>query len=227
MKGAILIFSIITISFYISINSSEELYDKFKEKTFLGKMKYVIIYFFNKIELFTEYILSLINAKQIIEPYDFFFFFIVGCIFRILYLILKNIYKSIFNLKDSYIYNEHDNTENLYKVINKLEDFKKNINNINNDNEEENKNKINNINNNINNKINNNINQNDLLKLTEIEKMNKNVNEQLEKIEECIKVIENNYNDEKANNEKILKIILNCQQFIKNDLEKNQKEEKH
>ena len=64
------------------------------------------------------------------------------------------------------------------------------------------------------------------MKLTEIEIMNKNVNKQLEKIEECIKVIENNYNNEKSNNEKILKIILNCQQFIKNALETNQKEEK-
>ena len=60
-------------------------------------------------------------------------------------MILKNIYKSVFNLKDNYIYNEHDNTENLYKVINKLEDYKKNINNIINNNEEENKNKINHI----------------------------------------------------------------------------------
>jgi len=223
MKGTKLIFILIILSLFISIISSKEFnYDKFIEKSFFEKIKYFIIYFFNLLEQYTLYILFHLNVLKITEPYDFLFCFITGCIFRILLLILKNIYKSVFNLKDNYIYNEHDNNENLYKVINKLEDFKKNINSVVNNNEEENSNNINNITNNINNKINN----NDLLKVTEIEKMNKNVNEKLEKIEECIKVIENNYNNEKTNNEKILKIILNCQQFIKNALESSQKEEK-
>ena len=223
MKGTKLIFILIILSLFISIISSKEFnYDKFIEKSFFEKIKYFIIFFFNLLEQYTLYILFLLNILKIIEPYDFLFCFISGCIFRILLLILKYIYKSVFNLKDNYIYNEHDNTENLYKVINKLEELKKNLNNNININKEKNNNNINNITNNINNKIN----SNDLLKLNEIEKMNKNVNEKLEKIEECIKIIENNYNNEKTNNEKILKIILNCQQFIKNDLESNQKEEK-
>ena len=221
MKGKKLIFMLIIISLFISIFSSQEFnYDKFTEKSFFAEIKYFIVYFFNLLEQYTLYILFLLNVIKISEPYDFLFCFIAGCIFRILLLIFKNIYKSAFNLKDNYIYNEHDNTENLYKVINKLEEFKKNLSDVVNIKEEENNNNINNITNN--NKINN----NDLLKLTEIEKMNKNVNEKLEKIEECIKVIENNYNNEKTNNEKILKIILNCQQFIKNALESNQKEGK-
>ena len=223
MKGKKLICILIIISLFISFVSSKEFnYDKFKEKSFLEKIKYHIISFFNLIEQYTFYILFLLNVIQITEPYDFLFCFMAGCIFRILFLIFKNIYKSLFNLKDNYIYNEHDNTENLYKVINKLEDYTKYVNNIINNNEEENNNKITNITNNINNMIN----KNDLSILNEIEIMNKNVNKQLEKIEECIKVIENNYKNEKTNNEKILKIILDCQQFIKNALESNQKEEK-
>ena len=227
MKGKKIIFIIIIITLFISIVSQKEFkQDKFKEKSFIEKIKYLIFSFFDLIEQYTLYFLLVLNIRQITEPYDFFFCFIVGCIFRILFLIMKNIYKSVFNLKDNYIYNEHDNTENLYKVINKLEVFKKNLNNIINDNEGENKNKKNNITNNINNKKNNDNNNNDFFKLTEIEKMNKNVNVQLDKLEECIKIIENNYNNEKTNNEKILKIILDCQKFIKNSLESNQKEEK-
>ena len=227
MKGKKLIFILIIISLFFSFVFSKEFnYDKLKEQSFLEKIKYLIISFFNLIEQYTLYFVFGLNVKQITEPYDFFFCFIAGCVFRILFLILKNIYKSVFNLKDNFIYNEHDNTDNLYKVINKLEDFKKNLNNIINDKEEDNNNRINNISNNIDNKKNDNTNNNDLMKLTEIEKMNKNVNKKLEKIEECIKVIDNNYNNEKTSNEKILKIILDCQLFIKNSLETNQKEEK-
>jgi len=153
------------------------------------------------------------------DPYDFFIFFIAGAIFRLLVVIFKKIYKSIFNIKDSYVYNEPDNTENLYIINKKLDELSKSVNNnLNLNNEDEN-----NINNNIN--ENDELSENDLLKLKQINEKNKTVNNKLAQIENYMKDIEENYNKEKNNNEKILKTIEEAQTFIKESLVGKSKEE--
>ena len=212
MKGKNIIFILLLITVFISLVSPKEFnYEEFKKKAFQKKIKYLIISFFNTIEQYTFYFIFGLNVRKISEPYDFFFCFIAGMIFRIILFILRKIYISIFNLKDNYIYNEIDNAEDLYKVIKKLDELKTNLNQIVNENGEE--------------IINNNEDKSKTLNLKEVEKINKKVNDKLKKLEEYTQIIEKNYNDEKENNEKILKTIQECQQFIKNSLENNQKEE--
>ena len=216
MKIKKIIMCLLLFSIFISIVSSKQFnYDEFKEKTFPKKIKYLIISFFNIIEQYTFYFLLDLNVRKISEPYDFFCCFIAGCILRIIFVIFKKIYKSMFNIKDNYIYNEPDNTENLYIVIKRLDELNKNLNNIINTNKEGNM-EINND---------NNLNENDNLKLREIEEKNININKKLIQLEKYVGIIEKNYNEEKANNEKILNTIYECQQFIKNSLESNKKEE--
>ena len=213
MKTNKFIFILFLISILISLILSKELnYDEFKERPFPKKIKYIIISSFGLLEKYTSYFLLNLNILNISEPYDFFFCFIVGCLIRILILILISVYKSVFNLNDNYIYNEPDNTENLYMVVKKLDEFSTNLNNTIN-NKQEDKNNI----------TNNNDDDEELLKYKEIDEINKRVNDRLKKIEKCINLIEKNYNDEKNNNEKILKTIQECQQFIKKSLEDNQK----
>ena len=218
MKTKKIIISLLIVCIFISLVSSKQFnYDEFIKKPFYNKIKYLIISFFNIIEQYTVYFLLGLNVRKISEPYDFFFCFIAGCMFRIILLILQKVYKYIFNIKDNYIYNESDNTENLYIVIKKLDELSKNLNDIVNINKEENK---------ENNNNDDNINENDLLKFREIEEKNKFINNKFNQLENCIGIIENNYNEEKKNNERILKTINDCQEFIKTSLEGNKKEEK-
>ena len=213
MKGKKFLLTLFLISISIIFIISKELnYDKFKEKSFLKNIKYIIVLIFNFIEHYTYYFLLGLHVRQISEPYDFCFCFIAGCSLRIFFLILTNIYKTIFNIGDSYVYNEPDNTENLYIVIKKLDEFNELLNdNDNKNNKEEEKNNI----------INN---DDEALGYREIEEMNKKINDKLKKIEKCINLIEKNYNEEKNNNEKILKTIQDCQQFIKKTLEDKEEE---
>ena len=124
----------------------------------------------------------------------------------------------MFNIKDSYVYNEPDNTENLYIINKKLEELSKNVNNNLSLNNED----INNINNN---NENDELSENDLLKLKQINERNKTANNKLAQIENYMKDIEENYNKEKNNNEKILKTIEEAQTFIKDSLVGKSKEE--
>ena len=181
-----IIFILLLVCIFIPLISSNQFnYDEFKQKPFYKKIKYLLISFFNIIEHYTLYFLLYLNLRKISEPYDFFFCFIAGCIFRIIILILQKIYISVFNCKDNYIYNESDNTENLYIVIKKLDELSKNLNNIVNINKEENKENNND----------DNINENDLLKLREIENKNKFINNKFNQLENCIGIIESNYNE--------------------------------
>ena len=207
------IFTLLIISIIISIVSSKEFdYDEFKEKPLLNKIKYIILSFFAHIEQYTIYFLMGFNIHKITEPYDFFLFFVFGCIFRIFVLIFKKIFKSIF-VKDNYIYNEPDNAENLYAVIKKLNEFSKNLKRMVDEGDDENNQNINNIDNND-----GNLSQNDLEKMKQIEEANKNVNIKLGKIEKCMNIIEQKYKEEKEYNEKTLQAIEQCQTFIKDAL---------
>ena len=218
MKFEKLITLLFLLSIFISIFSSNQFnYDEFKEKSILKKIKYLYFSFFFVIEQYSLSSINLLNSRNIVQPYDFFSFFIAGCIFRIIFIIFKKIYNSIFNIKDNYIYNEPDNTENLYIVIKKLDELSKNMNESLNKNEEgNNENEINNENNNIN--------ENDLLKLRQIEEKNRILNNKLIQLGKCVESIENNYNNQKTNNSKILKAINEVQQIIKNSLETNKKQ---
>jgi len=214
------LFSLLLFSIFFTCVSSHEFnYDEFKVKPFPKKIKYIIISFFMSLEKYTYKFLFYLRLHKFSDPYDFFIFFIAGGIFRILIVILKKIYKSIFNIKDSYVYNEPDNTENLYIINKKLDELSKNVNNkLNLNNEDEN-----NINNNGN--ENDELSEKDLLKLKQINEKNKTVNNKLAQIEKFMKDIEENYNKEKNNNEKILKTIEEAQTFIKESLVGKSKEE--
>ena len=206
MKGKKFLLTLILIS--LSFIFAKELnYDEFKEKSFPKKIKYIVVSFFSFIEQYTIYFLLGLNVRQISEPYDFFFCFIAGCCIRILFLILQNIYKSMFKTEDNYVYNEPDNTENLYMVIKKLDEFSENLNDFTNKKEEKNNNNI----------INND--DEEPSEYKEIEEMNKKINDKLKTMEKCINLIENNYKDEKNNNINILKTIKDCQQYIIKQLE--------
>ena len=170
------------------------------------------------LEKYTYKFLFYLRLRKFSDPYDFLIFFIAGAIFRLLVLILKKFYKSIFNIKDSYVYNEPDNTENLYIINKKLEELSKNVNNNLSLNNED----INNINNN---NENDELSENDLLKLKQINERNKTANNKLAQFEKIMKDIEENYNKEKNNNEKILKTIEEAQTFIKDSLVGKSKEE--
>ena len=169
--------------YLVSYVSSKDLkIDELKEQPFLKKTKDLIISFFNILEKYTLYFIFILNQKEIKEPYDFAFFFIYGCIFRIIFIILKKMYKYIFKLNDNYIYNQQDNTESLYIVIKRLDELSNNLNKI----ADKNSGNINNI------KDDNNLNENDLLKLREIDNKNKTVNKKLIELENYIKIIEKN-----------------------------------
>ena len=212
---SILLFSI----FFTYVSSNEFNYNEFKVKPFPKKIKYVILSFFMSLEKYTYKFLLVLRLYNYSDPYDFFIFFIAGGIFRLLVVILKKIYKSMFNIKDSYVYNEPDNTESLYIINKKLDELSK----IANNNLNQNNGGENNINNNGN--ENNELSENDLLKLKQINERNKTVNNKLAQIENCMKDIEDNYNKEKINNEKILKTIEEAQTFIKDSLVGKSKEE--
>ena len=209
---SILLFSIV----FTYVSSNEFNYNEFKDKPFPKKIKYIIVSFFMSLEKFTYKFLFYLRLHKFSEPYDFFIFFIAGAIFRLLVVILKKLYKSMFNIKDSYVYNEPDNTENLYIINKKLDELSKNVNNnlgLNNENE-----------NNIKNE-NDELSENDLMKLKQINERNKTANNKLAQFENIMKDIEENYNKEKNNNEKILKTIEEAQTFIKESLVGKSKEE--
>ena len=215
MKAKKIIFSLILISIFISFTHSIEFnYEKFKEKSFTKKIKYLIISFFNFIEQYTKYILFGLNLRYT-EPYDFLIFFIAGCIFRLICVIIKKIFKNIFNMNDNYVYNQPDNTESLYIVIKKLEELQQNLNDLCDGNKKE-EIKDNNINGDK-------LKENNLFQLKELEENSKVANSKLINIEKCIKMIENNYNEQKLNKENILKTTQECQQIIKNFLDVNNK----
>ena len=209
---SLLLFSI----FFTYVSSNEFNYNEFKDKPFPKKIKYIIVSFFMSLEKYTYKFLFYLRLHKFSEPYDFFIFFIAGAIFRLLVVILKKLYKSMFNIKDSYVYNEPDNTENLYIINKKLDELSKNVNNnlgLNNENE-----------NNIKNE-NDELSENDLMKLKQINERNKTANNKLAQFENIMKDIEENYNKEKNNNEKILKTIEEAQTFIKDSLVGKSKEE--
>ena len=122
---SILLFSI----FFTYVSSNEFNYNEFKAKPFPKKIKYIIISFFMSLEKYAYKFLFYLRLCKFSDPYDFFIFFIVGAIFRLIIVILKILYKSMFNIKDSYVYNEPDNTENLYIINKKLDELAKNVNN--------------------------------------------------------------------------------------------------
>ena len=188
-------------------------YEELKKKSLANKIKYLIIHFFAKIEQYTLYYIMGIRSYNIDEPYDFFFCFIIGCFLRIFYLVLKKMFKNIFNINDNnYVYNESDNAEKLYEVNKKLNDFCKILNNIN-----ENK-KDDHIDNNIN--INNDFDNNNN---NEIEKKIKIVNDKLINLEKIIINLGKSYEEEKNHVNINLKTIEECQKFIKESLASKEK----
>ena len=188
----------------ITIVSGEEFNSgKFKDKSFLHKIKYLYFQFFVIIEKLTLSCLNVIKSYNIKEPYDFFFCFIIGCFLRVFYLHFKKIIKRAFNIKENcYVYNEPDNTEKLYEVNKKLNEFSKNMKNMN-----EGKNIININNKEINNK-NYHINNNEIVKKIKI------VNDKLSKLERVVNDLNQNYEAEKNNVKINLKTIEECQKFI-------------
>ena len=203
MKKYLFIFLILLI--ITLVNSKQFDLEELKKKSFLNKIKYLIIHFFAKIEQYTLYYIMGIRSYDINEPYDFFFCFIIGCFLRIFYLFLKKSLKNTFNIKDNeYVYNEPDNAEKLYEVKKKLNDFGKNLYNMN-------ENKLNDINN-IN--INNN----------EIENKIKLVNDKLIKLEQTMINLGKFYEEEKNHIKVNLKTIEECQKFIIDSLTTKEKE---
>ena len=203
MKKYLFIFLILLI--ITLVNSKQFDLEELKKRSFLNKIKYLIIHFFAKIEQYTLYYIMGIRSYDINEPYDFFFCFIIGCFLRIFYLFLKKSLKNTFNIKDNeYVYNEPDNAEKLYEVKKKLNDFGKNLYNMN-------ENKLNDINN-IN--INNN----------EIENKIKLVNDKLIKLEQTMINLGKFYEEEKNHIKVNLKTIEECQKFIIDSLTTKEKE---
>ena len=204
MKKYLFIFLILLIIITL-VNSKQFDLEELKKRSFLNKIKYLIIHFFAKIEQYTLYYIMGIRSYDINEPYDFFFCFIIGCFLRIFYLFLKKSLKNTFNIKDNeYVYNEPDNAEKLYEVKKKLNDFGKNLYNMN-------ENKLNDINN-IN--INNN----------EIENKIKLVNDKLIKLEQTMINLGKFYEEEKNHIKVNLKTIEECQKFIIDSLTTKEKE---
>ena len=208
IKKYIFIFLILLIIISL-VNSKQFDYDELKKKSFLKKIKYLIIHFFALIEQYTLYYIMGLRSYNITEPYDFFFCFIFGCFLRIFYLLFKKMFKNSFNIKDNnYVYNEPDNAEKLYEVKKKLNEFSKNLNNT-----REDKIDNNNINNNIN--INNN----------EIENKIKLVNDKLKKLEKLVINLGQGYEEEKNHIKVNLKTIEECQKFIIDSLKPKEKED--
>ena len=206
------LFFLIIISIIISlVNSKQFDYEELKKKSFVDKIKYLIIHFFAKIEQYTLYYIMGIRSYDINEPYDFFFCFIIGCFLRIFYLLLKKMFKNIFNINDNnYVYNESSNAEKLYEVNKKLNEFSKKLNDI-----KENP-KENNINDNVDiNNINNDLDNN---KNNEIEKKIKIVNNKLINLEKIIINLQKSYDEEKNHVKINLKTIEECQKFIMDSL---------
>ena len=118
------------------------------------------------------------------------------------------------NMQYNYVYNEPDNTEKLYEVNKKLNEFSKNLKNMK-ENENEDMDNINNENNIINNNNNNN---------TEIEKRIKIVNDKFAKLEKKMNDLNKDYEEEKNNIKINLKTIEECQKFIIDSMKSNEKE---
>ena len=119
--------------------------------------------------------------------------------------------KNSLNIKDNeYVYNEPDNTEKLYEVKKKLNEFSNNLKNMKIcKNEDNNINEINN---------NNNINNND------VDKKIKLVNNKLSKLENIVNNLGKNYEEEKNHVQINLKTIEECQKFIIDSLKSKEKE---
>ena len=182
MKNFVYIFLILLVIISL-VNSKQFSYEELKEKSFPKKIKYLFIHFFAIIEQYTLYYIMGIRSYDINEPYDFFFCFLFGCFLRIFYLFLKKMIKNSLNIKDNeYVYNEPDNTEKLYEVKKKLNEFSNNLKNM-----KIGKNEDNNINEINNNNINNN----------EIDKKIKLVNDKLTKLENTVNNLGKNYEEEK------------------------------
>ena len=208
IKKYLFIFLILLIIISL-VNSKQFDYEELKQKSFPKKIKYLIIHFFATIEQYTFYYIMGLRSYDIIEPYDFFFCFIIGCFFRIFYLLLKKMFKNTFNINDnSYVYNEPDNAEKLYEVKKKLNEFSKDLSNVN-----ENRTDDNNIINDIN--INNN----------EIENKIKLINDKLIKLEKIVTNIGKGYEEEKNHIKINLKTIEECQKFIIDSLKPKEKED--
>ena len=208
MKNFVYIFLILLVIISL-VNSKQFSYEELKEKSFPKKIKYLFIHFFAIIEQYTLYYIMGIRSYDINEPYDFFFCFLFGCFLRIFYLFLKKIIKNLLNIKDDeYVYNEPDNTEKLYEVKKKLNEFSHNLKNM-----KIGKNEDNNIN-----EINNNINNN------EIDKKIKLVNDKLTKLENIVNNLGKNYEEEKNHVQINLKTIEECQKFIIDSLKSKEKE---
>ena len=206
IKNYIFIFLILLITI-ASVNSKQFNYEELKKKSFLNKIKYLTFHFFAKIEQYTLYFIMGLRSYNIIEPYDFFSCFIFGCFLRICFLILKKIFKKLLNTEESYIYNEPDNTENLYAVISKLNEFSKNM-------------KTKNENN-----INNNTTINDDINIKNIEERIKSVNNKLLKLEKTVNNLGKSYEEEKNHIKANLKTIEECQKFIIDSLSNKDKED--
>ena len=208
MKNFVYIFLILLVIISL-VNSKQFSYEELKEKSFPKKIKYLFIHFFAIIEQYTLYYIMGIRSYDINEPYDFFFCFLFGCFLRIFYLFLKKMIKNSLNIKDDeYVYNEPDNTEKLYEVKKKLNEFSHNLKNM-----KIGKNEDNNIN-----EINNNINNN------EIDKKIKLVNDKLTKLENIVNNLGKNYEEEKNHVQINLKTIEECQKFIIDSLKSKEKE---
>ena len=209
MKNFVYIFLILLVIISL-VNSKQFSYEELKEKSFPKKIKYLFIHFFAIIEQYTLYYIMGIRSYDINEPYDFFFCFLFGCFLRIFYLFLKKMIKNSLNIKDNeYVYNEPDNTEKLYEVKKKLNEFSNNLKNM-----KIGKNEDNNINEINNNNINNN----------EIDKKIKLVNDKLTKLENTVNNLGKNYEEEKNHVQINLKTIEECQKFIIDSLKSKEKE---
>ena len=204
---SIFLIILIIISF---INAKQFNFEELKKRNALEKIKYLIFHLFALIENFTVYLIKITREYNLKEPYDFFFCFIIGCFFRVIYLFLKKIFKRIFNITDNnYVYNEPDNTEKLYEVKKKLYELNKNFNNLNGNDIKNNINDINNIN----------INNND------IENKIKLVNDKLIQMEKIMNDLGKSYEEEKNHIKINLETIEECQKFIIHSVKENGKEE--
>ena len=215
IKKYINIFLILLIIISL-VNTKQFSYEELKEKSFPKKIKYLFIHFFALIEQYTLYYIMGIRSYDINEPYDFFFCFLFGCFLRIFYLFLKKMIKNTLNIKDNdYIYNEPDNTEKLYEVKKKLNEFSNNLKNM----------KINkNADNNTNDINNNNINNINNINNDEINKKIKLVNNKLSRLENIVNNLGKYYDEEKNHVQINLKTIEECQKFIIDSLKSKEKE---
>ena len=159
----------------------------------------IIIEYLKKLSFIIEGITTKILSKIILdlhlhEPYDFGAFFILGCIFKIIFVLISSLFKK----KDNFIYNTPDNAESLYYIIKQLNQLSEKMNK---------ESKINPFNDN-----NDNINENND---ENCDKINNVINSSISKLENSIISIENEIKKNQKKNEEILKTIEQCQQEIK------------